>query len=32
LTTSAFRTGIYNASNSVVDVEHCFVHNAGDLA
>jgi hypothetical protein len=32
LTTSSFRTGVYNASNSAVDVEHNFVHNAGDLA
>ena len=32
LTTSAFRTGVYNASNSAVDVEHNFVHIAGDLA
>ena len=32
LTTSAFRTGVYNASNAPVDVEHNFVHIAGDLA
>ena len=32
LTTSAFRTGVYNASNAAVDVEHNFVHIAGDLA
>jgi len=32
LTTSAFRTGVYNASNSAVDVEHNFIHIAGDLA
>ena len=31
-TTSAQRTGIYNASNSAVDVDQCFIHIAGDLA
>ena len=31
-TTSAQRTGIYNASNSAVDVDQCFINIAGDLA
>ena len=31
-TASAQRTGVYNASNSAVDVDQCFIHIAGDLA
>ena len=32
LTTAAFRTGVFNSSVAAVDVEHNFVHIAGDLA
>ena len=32
LNTDGFRTGVYNSSSVAVDVEHNFVHVAGDLA